>query len=77
MNTKGQAALLGFIFSLITFFIIWAIWLGGILNEWGAKMIEDNGLTGIEAFMAGNLNLWVGLGLFITILWILYAGGNQ
>jgi hypothetical protein len=69
MNSKGQ--IVGFIGSVIVFLIVWALFLGKWLNEWTNYTITANNLTGIEAFLLANLNLFVLvfliLGIFIYL----------
>ena len=77
MNRKAQAGPLALILMFILFVILWALWLGSFIQEWGARMITDNGLTGVEAFAVANLNLWIFLGLLISIAWATYAGGGR
>lgn len=77
INKKGQAGLLAFVFALIIFVIIWAIWFGKYLNETIAANIAANGITGIEAFLLVNMNLWIFLGLVISVAFAAYFGGQQ
>jgi hypothetical protein len=64
-------------FLLITFLLIWAIWLGRFLNEWVADFLSKNYVSGIEAFLWGNINLWIGLMMFIGVLIYVYSGAYQ
>lgn len=77
MNKTGQIGLINLVFGLIAFFILWVLFLGEWLNEWAVKMITDNSLTGIEAFLIGYINLWVFLGLFIGVMAYVYLGGSR
>ena len=77
MNKSGQVGLISLVFSLIAFVILWALYLGKWLSDWGQDMITRNSLTGIEAFLAGNLNLWVILGVIVGVLAWTYLGGRQ
>lgn len=77
MNSKGQIGLISLVFSLIIFLILWGLFLGKWLSEWGRKAIIDNSLTGLEAFFMANLNLWVFLGIIIGVLAWVYIGGGQ
>lgn len=77
MNNTGQIGLIGLIFSLIIFVILWALYIGKWLSEWGRSAITTNGLTGLEAFFMANLNLWVVLGLIIGVMAWVYIGGGQ
>lgn len=77
MNRKGQAGPLAMILMFILFVILWALWLGSFIQEWGARMVADNGLSGVEAFLVSNLNLWIFFGLIISIAWATYSGGGR
>ena len=77
MNKNAQIGLINLVFGLIGFFILWVLFLGEWLNEWALKMITDNSLTGIEAFLMNYINLWVFLGLFIGVMAYVYLGGSR
>jgi hypothetical protein len=68
MNSKGQFSILLFIGSLIIFIFIWAVWLGGWLQNYAETAITAGTVTGTEAFILANLNLIIFLGLLLTIL---------
>ena len=74
MNKKSQ--LIGFIIMVGIFVAFWFIWLGGWLSEVGQRAIIDGSLTGIEAFLYANLNLWVFIGLVLGIMGYMYFGGG-
>ena len=59
MNKRAEVGQIGFIFLAILFMINWFVWLGEWIGQVGQKAIVDNGLTGIEAFMYANLNVWI------------------
>lgn len=68
MNRKAQTGIISYFFLVIVFVIIWALWLGRYLNESGRQAITDLGLTGIEAFLIANINLFIFIGLVISVL---------
>lgn len=76
MNKKGQMLLLSIVFGLIIFIILYGSFLGEWSNSWTEKAITDNSLTGIEAFLLKNFQLWIFIGLLIGILYIVYFGGR-
>lgn len=76
MNKKGNFLVISWIFTVIVFIIIWARWLGGFLNVWAQRYIENNSATGIEAFLVSNLNLWIFVWLLIVTVFVLYGGSN-
>ena len=74
---RGQIAILGVIFALIIFVILWALFFGAWVNTWSQQMITVNGLTGVEAFLIANMNLWIGVGVLIGAVSVAYAGGGR
>jgi hypothetical protein len=63
---KGQG-LIGFVFFIIVFIFIWAIFLSKWLSEVGNILIAG-GATGILAFIYANLNFLVLIGLILLII---------
>lgn len=76
-NKRGQLNLIRIFFIVIIFIFIWAFWLGQFLNEYSAQFLATGYVTGLEAFLWANLNLWIALGLFLGVLIALYSGGAQ
>lgn len=74
---KGQTGILGLIAALVMFVLLWALWLGEWLAEAGQDFIVNNGLTGIEAFLIANLNLWVFCGLCVGIIFAVGVGASR
>ena len=74
---KGQLAILGVIFGLMIFTFLWVMFFAGWINTWAQQMITANSLTGIEAFLMANMNLWIGIGVLIGVVTALYFGGNN
>jgi len=77
LGKRGQLAVLGVIFALIIFVILWALFFGAWVNTWSQQMITVNGLTGVEAFLIANMNLWIGVGVLIGAVSVAYAGGGR
>lgn len=75
-NKKGQGVVAFFI-VLGIFFFLWASWLGGFLQEWGAKATASGDFNGFELFLINNLNLWIFLGLIIAVFFAITFGGNR
>lgn len=73
---RGQLAILGVIFGLVIFFILWALWLGGWINTVTTDFVTTNSLTGIEAFFITYLNLWIFVGIMLGSISIIYIGGR-
>lgn len=63
MNKKGQGGILSLFFVLGVFILVWVFFLAAWLAQIGADAITTNSLTGLEAFLWGNLNLWVLVGV--------------
>lgn len=77
MNRKAQFGVLSVIFGIIVFVILWALFFGAWVNTWAQQMITANSLTGIEAFLIANMNLWIGIGVLIGSVGALYFGGGR
>jgi len=75
MNKKGSGPI-AFIALMLVFDIIWFVWLGGFISAAGQGAIEGAGLTGVEAFFFGNLNLVVFIANILGIMGFLYFGGG-
>lgn len=72
MNKRGQ--FIGLIFSLLIFFIVYAVFLAGWIGTVSQMWVQTGNLSGIEQFFASNLNGVVLLSGFIGILWLSYLG---
>lgn len=77
MNKSGQFGAIGLIFIDVFFLINWGLWLGSWLATVGDQAISANSLTGIEAFVFGNLNLIVFVGLLLMNLIYFTIGGER
>lgn len=73
MNKSGQSPLT-IVFIVGVFILFWAMFLGKFLNTYGQALVTNNSLTGLEAFIASNLNLWVGIALLIFVVWAAMMG---
>lgn len=76
INKKGFS-IITLIFWIIGFLLVWILFVGRILNEWGQQAIIGGELTGIEAFFFGNLNFVVGIVFLIAVMFIALYGGGQ
>jgi len=76
MNKKGSG-IIGFIFTVIVFCFLWAVWLGNWLVDVGKQAIIDGQLTGFEAFFYANLNMVVFICLVLGIMGFLYFAGGE
>lgn len=76
-SKKAQVTVLGVIFGLIVFVVLWALFFGAWVNTWSQNMIDVNSLTGVEAFLIANMNLWIGVGVFIGAVTAVYFGGGR
>lgn len=75
-NKKGFS-IITIIFWVIGFILVWALFIGKILSDWGQQAITTNNLTGIEAFFYGNLNFVIMIVFLIAILAISLWGTGQ
>lgn len=76
MNKKAQVGPIGFIFLVLVFVIIWFIWLGSFVSEWGQAIVITNSYTGFEAFFYSNLNMLIFIVLILGSLGYFYFGGQ-
>jgi len=67
MNNKGLSKI-SLVFFAVVFVILWALFFGSQLTQWGNVAIINGGYSGIEAFFYGNLNLVVGCIFLISML---------
>lgn len=77
LGKKGQVAILAVVFGLLVFVILWAMFFGAWVNTWSQQMITVNSLTGIEAFLVANMNLWIGFGVMLGSIGAIYFGGGR
>lgn len=68
MNKNGQMDIIRIIFYLLIGVMFWALIGARLITEWSGRAIASQGLSGIEAFLLANLNVWIAVGLFISIL---------
>lgn len=73
-NKKGFMSPLLVIFIDIAAVILWAMFAAEQFNYWGTYVIQINNLTGVEAFLWSNLNLWLFLALVLFNLAAFYFG---
>jgi len=67
MSSDRKGQLYTLFFWIITFVIVWAIFFGQFFSEWGQRAITNNHMVGIEAFLWGNLNLFIGVALLLVM----------
>jgi len=75
MNNKAQSVIT-IAFWVIVFIIGFAVFFGGWINTIGEDAISSGQVTGFEAFVYGNLNVFIIIALIIFILAYLYMGGG-
>lgn len=76
MNKKADGPF-KILFVLAIVIIGWALLFADQLAYWGAFINADNGLTGVEAWFYGNLNLVIGLVLVVAVVFIAVVGWND
>jgi len=77
LNNKAQQGIVGFIFLILVFLILFGIWLGGFVNQLTHQAVIDANLTGIEAFLYDNLSLFILLALLLGIItWFAFGGSG-
>jgi len=65
LNRKGQLTIVT-LFGLMIFLGVFAA-LSPAIKTFSEQAITNGNLTGIEAFLMSNINLWIILGLVMTI----------
>jgi hypothetical protein len=71
-HKKAQTGAIGGIMLFIVFIVMWFVWLGGWVGEVGKYAVEENSLTGVDAFFYSNLNVFVFLGITLGIMGFMY-----
>lgn len=75
MNKKGITPIT-IIFWVLCFVMLWFLFLGQFMNIGVSSAIENNNLTGIEAFILMNMNLLIFICLIIFIVAYSYIMGG-
>lgn len=70
MNRRGQLSVFSVVFIILIFVIILAIALAPFITTTSEIAISYGSLSGLEAFVIGNMLLWV---IIIFIIWILWS----
>lgn len=68
-SSKGQS-IFTVLFIVLIFILIMALALAPFITTVSGIAINLGGLTGLEAFMIGNLLLWI---IIIFIIWVLWS----
>lgn len=77
MNKKAQAGPLALIILLLMFIVMWFLWLGSYLAEIGQATVENNNLTGVEAFAFSNLNIIILIAVILGFIGFMsFTGGR-
>jgi hypothetical protein len=74
VNKRGQ--IVAFVIIVVMFLAMWALFLGKFLSYVGKTAVESNNLTGIEAFVLSNLNLFVFIALVCGLIAYGFFGGR-
>lgn len=77
MNKKAQSGTIAVIFLLLIFIINWAMWLGKVIADYGVSIVQEQQLTGMEAFFFENLNLVIFFALMLGAMAFFYLGSRQ
>lgn len=63
--SRGQMGPIGLIIIDAFFILMWSTWVGGWINQIVSEAIATYNITGFEAFLWANLNLWIFIGLLL------------
>jgi hypothetical protein len=67
-HKKGQLGILSLIFMFFVFIVFWAAVGGSLLKDYGEQAIAEHGYTGFTAFVLGNMNVFIFIGLILAII---------
>lgn len=73
-NRRGQVGAISAVFGLIMFWILWALVIGDLITTWSTVLITNGSLTGIEAFLASQINLFIIIGVHTGAFILAYYG---
>lgn len=73
---QGIAGIVTFFLVLFCFSIVWVFGLASWISTVGQLAITTQNLTGIEAFVAANLNLVILLCIILSSLVVVYFGAR-
>jgi len=62
---KGQLTIVGLI-GIMIFLGVWAA-LSSTINSFSQQVVVNGNLTGVQALLMNNINLWIALGLIMSI----------
>lgn len=69
MRNKKAMGTVSFILTIVIFSAIYFVGFASLISEWFDEMIASSGTTGLLAFVIGNFNLWIILGIIGAIIW--------
>ena len=72
MNRRAQIGPIGAVMLFIVFLLMWFIWLGAWVGEVGKMMVQQNSLTGVEAFFFNNLNFVIFISMLLGVIGFMY-----
>lgn len=74
IKMKKNAQLVGMIFSMMIFLIVFFIFLSPLINTVASNGITNGGFSGVEAFLLANFSLWVLIALGLGLLYYAWLG---
>lgn len=69
-NNRGQASIFTILFIVLIFIILLALALAPFITTTSSIAVQLGGLNGLEAFLIGNMLLWI---IIIFIIWVLWV----
>lgn len=61
----------------LVFVVMWFVFLGKFVADVGLNIVQEQGLTGVEAFFYSNLNMVIFVIMILGIMGFMYFGANQ
>jgi len=78
LNRSGQyRGPIAFIILICFFVALWFMGIGEFVSWSASFSILQSGWTGVEAFLIGNLNVWIFVFSILGIMGFMYFGSRQ
>lgn len=74
MNRRAQFTFIPWLLMLGVFIAFWAVALAPVINDVTQEQITAQGMTGLEAFFLGGLNIWILFSLILGVVVVIYFG---
>lgn len=76
MNKKGQVGFFGALLAFFLFILFWAAGFSKVISDVGQNCIDDYSLSGLLAWICGNLNFILFIFIILALIWFSYMGSG-